>query len=226
MILTTKIWFFFFFFYSLSSCLSLLFIRDRLVFGLLLLLCNCLHCAACAGLSLSLSMLYFCSADGHYELKLNTKAIVHHNGLVAWQPPATYKSACDIDVEYFPLDIQTCFLKLGTWTYAGYQVRITNIKKNPPPPKNNKPQPIHTLSSIRYIPLPLLLNPSQKGVSLTRHTFGFYFQSVFLFCFFIGFFCVVFWLLLLLLLSRKNRSFGVRIKCADLCIFPSILSGN
>jgi hypothetical protein len=27
-------------------------------------------------------------------------------------------------------------------------------------------------------------------------------------------------------LSRKNRSFGVRIKCADLCIFPSILSGN
>ena len=63
------------------------------------------------------------SADGHYELKLNTKAIVHYNGLVAWQPPATYKSACDIDVEYFPLDIQTCFLKLGSWTYAGYQVR-------------------------------------------------------------------------------------------------------
>ena len=70
--------------------------------------------------------MYFYSADGHYELKLNTKAIVHHNGLVAWQPPATYKSACDIDVEYFPLDIQTCFLKLGSWTYAGYQVRITN----------------------------------------------------------------------------------------------------
>ena len=66
------------------------------------------------------------SADGHYELKLNTKAIVHHNGLVAWQPPATYKSACDIDVEYFPLDIQTCFLKLGSWTYAGYQVGDMN----------------------------------------------------------------------------------------------------
>ncbi|XP_046650083.1 acetylcholine receptor subunit alpha-like isoform X1 [Daphnia pulicaria] len=67
------------------------------------------------------------NADGHYELKLNTKAIVHHNGLVAWQPPATYKSACDIDVEYFPLDIQTCFLKLGTWTYAGYQVDLRHL---------------------------------------------------------------------------------------------------
>lgn len=70
------------------------------------------------------------SADGHYELKLNTKAIVHHNGLVAWQPPATYKSACDIDVEYFPLDIQTCFLKLGSWTYAGYQVRIHTLVRS------------------------------------------------------------------------------------------------
>lgn len=70
------------------------------------------------------------SADGHYELKLNTKAIVHHNGLVAWQPPATYKSACDIDVEYFPLDIQTCFLKLGSWTYAGYQVRPFDSSPN------------------------------------------------------------------------------------------------
>jgi len=52
---------------------------------------------------------------------------VHYNGLIAWQPPATYKSACDINVEYFPLDIQTCFLKLGSWTYAGYQVDLRHI---------------------------------------------------------------------------------------------------
>ena len=64
------------------------------------------------------------SADGHYELKLNTKAVVYYNGLVEWKPPATFKSACDIDVEYFPLDIQTCILKLGSWTYAGSQVSL------------------------------------------------------------------------------------------------------
>ena len=51
-----------------------------------------------------------------------TKATVHHNGLVMWQPPAIYKSSCLIDVEFFPYDIQTCFLKMGSWTYDGFQV--------------------------------------------------------------------------------------------------------
>ena len=86
---------------------------------------SCFFFVFCIYFCVNLAGYVFCSADGHYELKLNTKAIVHHNGLVAWKPPATYKSACDIDVEYFPLDIQTCFLKLGSWTYAGYQVRRT-----------------------------------------------------------------------------------------------------
>lgn len=55
-----------------------------------------------------------------------TKATVYHNGLVIWQPPAVYKSSCSIDVEYFPYDVQTCPLKLGSWTYDGLKV-LTNI---------------------------------------------------------------------------------------------------
>ena len=51
-----------------------------------------------------------------------TKAIVYHTGDILWQPPAIYKSSCVIDVEYFPYDIQTCLLKLGSWTYDGVQV--------------------------------------------------------------------------------------------------------
>uniref|UniRef100_A0A1B0B3C4 Neurotransmitter-gated ion-channel ligand-binding domain-containing protein n=1 Tax=Glossina palpalis gambiensis TaxID=67801 RepID=A0A1B0B3C4_9MUSC len=64
------------------------------------------------------------SADGHYEVTLMTKATVHNNGLVIWQPPAVYKSSCSIDVEYFPYDVQTCILKLGSWTYDGFKVLI------------------------------------------------------------------------------------------------------
>uniref|UniRef100_A0A1A9ZZ60 Neurotransmitter-gated ion-channel ligand-binding domain-containing protein n=1 Tax=Glossina pallidipes TaxID=7398 RepID=A0A1A9ZZ60_GLOPL len=63
-------------------------------------------------------------ADGHYEVTLMTKATVHNNGLVIWQPPAVYKSSCSIDVEYFPYDVQTCILKLGSWTYDGFKVLI------------------------------------------------------------------------------------------------------
>lgn len=88
---------------------------------------------------------FYCSADGNYEVTLITKANVYHNGLVNWVPPAVYKSSCSIDVEvqhkfneelspnyfifqlsisqqFFPYDIQTCVLKLGSWTYDGFKV--------------------------------------------------------------------------------------------------------
>lgn len=51
-----------------------------------------------------------------------TKATVYSTGLVLWQPPAIYKSSCSIDVEFFPYDVQTCVLKLGSWTYDGFKV--------------------------------------------------------------------------------------------------------
>jgi hypothetical protein len=66
---------------------------------------------------------FSCSADGNYEVTLMTKATVYYNGLVVWQPPAVYKSSCAIDVEFFPYDVQTCVLKLGSWTYDGFKVR-------------------------------------------------------------------------------------------------------
>lgn len=65
-----------------------------------------------------------CSADGNYEVTIMTKAILHHTGKVVWKPPAIYKSFCEIDVEYFPFDEQTCFMKFGSWTYDGYMVSI------------------------------------------------------------------------------------------------------
>ncbi|XP_052855180.1 acetylcholine receptor subunit alpha-like isoform X1 [Drosophila gunungcola] len=67
------------------------------------------------------------NADGHYEVTLMTKAIVYNNGLVIWQPPAVYKSSCSIDVEYFPYDVQTCILKLGSWTYDGFKVDLRHM---------------------------------------------------------------------------------------------------
>ena len=55
---------------------------------------------------------------------LMTKATVHYTGKIVWEPPVIYKSYCPIDVEYFPFDMQECFMKFGTWTYDGFQVKI------------------------------------------------------------------------------------------------------
>ena len=40
----------------------------------------------------------------------------------SWKPPAIYKSFCEIDVEYFPFDEQTCYMKFGSWTSDGNTV--------------------------------------------------------------------------------------------------------
>ncbi|KAI4486387.1 hypothetical protein M0802_012297 [Mischocyttarus mexicanus] len=58
------------------------------------------------------------SADGNFEVTLATKATIYHQGLVEWKPPAIYKSSCEIDVEYFPFDEQTCVLKFDSSGFA------------------------------------------------------------------------------------------------------------
>ncbi|XP_041782428.1 acetylcholine receptor subunit alpha-like isoform X4 [Anopheles merus] len=67
------------------------------------------------------------NADGNFEVTLATKATLNYTGRVEWRPPAIYKSSCEIDVEYFPFDEQTCVMKFGSWTYDGFQVDLRHI---------------------------------------------------------------------------------------------------
>ncbi|XP_063991141.1 acetylcholine receptor subunit alpha-like isoform X1 [Diachasmimorpha longicaudata] len=71
------------------------------------------------------------NADGNFEVTLATKATIYHQGLVEWKPPAIYKSSCEIDVEYFPFDEQTCVLKFGSWTYDGFKVDLRHMDEQP-----------------------------------------------------------------------------------------------
>lgn len=71
------------------------------------------------------------SADGNFDVTLATKATIYHVGLVEWNPPAIFKSSCEIDVEFFPFDEQTCVLKFGSWTYDGFKVPPPFPRGNP-----------------------------------------------------------------------------------------------
>jgi nicotinic acetylcholine receptor len=57
----------------------------------------------------------------------NQVATVHFDGRIIWEPPVIYKSYCPIDVEYFPFDMQECFMKFSSWTYNGHEVDLQHI---------------------------------------------------------------------------------------------------
>lgn len=58
---------------------------------------------------------------------MNSKAMVSFEGKVFWPPPTKFRSTCPVDVTYFPFDDQTCILKLGSWTYDGFQVSNSTL---------------------------------------------------------------------------------------------------
>lgn len=69
-------------------------------------------------------LIVYNNADGNYDVTIMTKAVLHFDGRVVWRPPAIFKCACGIDVEFFPFDEQTCYMKFGSWTYDGYTVDL------------------------------------------------------------------------------------------------------
>uniref|UniRef100_A0A7E4VZW9 Acetylcholine receptor subunit alpha-type unc-38 n=1 Tax=Panagrellus redivivus TaxID=6233 RepID=A0A7E4VZW9_PANRE len=58
------------------------------------------------------------NADLSYNITISTKATLHYSGQVTWEPPAIFKSFCQIDVQWFPFDEQLCNLKIGSWTFS------------------------------------------------------------------------------------------------------------
>ncbi|OXA57248.1 Acetylcholine receptor subunit beta-like 2, partial [Folsomia candida] len=69
----------------------------------------------------------FNNADGNYQPNTMAKATIHFTGLIVLTLPAIYKSFCEINVEYFPFDEQTCFLRFGSWTFDGNEVDLQHL---------------------------------------------------------------------------------------------------
>ena len=75
------------------------------------------------------------SADDYSKQLFRSLAVVDHNGSVFWAPPTKFRSACPVNVMYFPFDDQTCHLKLSSWMYDVYTV---SCPTQPHPALNNK----------------------------------------------------------------------------------------
>ncbi|CAD6184221.1 unnamed protein product [Caenorhabditis auriculariae] len=70
------------------------------------------------------------NADSNYNITISTKATLHFSGEVTWEPPAIFKSMCQIDVRWFPFDEQQCHLKFGSWTYSENLLNVELDERN------------------------------------------------------------------------------------------------
>lgn len=52
------------------------------------------------------------------------RVVVKHTGRTLWVPQAIFKSTCDVEITYFPFDIQVCVLEFGSWAYDINQMKI------------------------------------------------------------------------------------------------------
>ncbi|KAM9365541.1 acetylcholine receptor subunit alpha-like [Pholidichthys leucotaenia] len=71
------------------------------------------------------------NADGEFAIIHDTKVLLEYTGKITWNPPAIFKSYCEIVVLHFPFDLQNCTMKLGTWTYDGLLVVINPESEKP-----------------------------------------------------------------------------------------------
>ncbi|KAL3314386.1 hypothetical protein Ciccas_006996 [Cichlidogyrus casuarinus] len=85
------------------------------------------------------------NADGSFIMNIMAPATISHNGTVRWTPPAVFKSFCEIQVEFFPFDIQKCNLTFGVWSTHGDLVMLRhttekflkNLSNEKPPEQVN-----------------------------------------------------------------------------------------
>nr|XP_060623312.1 acetylcholine receptor subunit delta [Anolis sagrei ordinatus] len=62
--------------------------------------------------------------DGNFEITYSCNILVYSNGLVYWLPPAIFRSACPINVDFFPFDWQNCTLKFNSLMYNANEITL------------------------------------------------------------------------------------------------------
>ncbi|KAL3309964.1 hypothetical protein Ciccas_011480 [Cichlidogyrus casuarinus] len=66
-------------------------------------------------------------ADERLKEQRDVMVTVDYTGRVFWNPPAIFKSTCQIDITYFPFDVQSCYLKFASWTNDGTKLNLNTF---------------------------------------------------------------------------------------------------
>ncbi|KAM8825772.1 neuronal acetylcholine receptor subunit alpha-7-like isoform 1-T1 [Synchiropus picturatus] len=69
-------------------------------------------------------ILLYNSAHDKFDATFKTNVLVNSSGFCEYLPPGIFVSSCNVDVRWFPFDIQRCELKFGSWTFDGWLLDI------------------------------------------------------------------------------------------------------
>ncbi|KAM3615245.1 uncharacterized protein V6R79_025396 [Siganus canaliculatus] len=69
-------------------------------------------------------ILLYNSAHDKFDATFKTNVLVNSSGFCEFLPPGIFMSTCNVDVRWFPFDIQRCELKFGSWTFDGWLLDI------------------------------------------------------------------------------------------------------
>uniref|UniRef100_A0A672YTE8 Uncharacterized protein n=1 Tax=Sphaeramia orbicularis TaxID=375764 RepID=A0A672YTE8_9TELE len=69
-------------------------------------------------------ILLYNSAHDKFDATFKTNILVNSSGFCEYLPPGIFVSTCNVDVRWFPFDIQRCELKFGSWTFDGWLLDI------------------------------------------------------------------------------------------------------
>ncbi|XP_053246790.1 acetylcholine receptor subunit delta [Podarcis raffonei] len=67
--------------------------------------------------------------DGTFEATYDANILLSSDGSVYWLPPAIFRSACPINVNYFPFDWQNCTLKFTSLMYSANEINLELMLK-------------------------------------------------------------------------------------------------
>ncbi|XP_061632381.1 neuronal acetylcholine receptor subunit alpha-7-like [Phyllopteryx taeniolatus] len=69
-------------------------------------------------------ILLYNSVHDKFDATFKTNVLVNSSGFCEYLPPGIFMSTCNVDVRWFPFDIQRCELKFGSRTFDGWLLDI------------------------------------------------------------------------------------------------------
>lgn len=70
-----------------------------------------------------------CSAEKYFKSEYTNdfRVMIQHDGRISWTFGGHFKTACSLDIEYYPFDEQTCEIVLENWKYPRDMVRFSEF---------------------------------------------------------------------------------------------------